>query len=145
LKKKIFFGMIFFLLITGFIGCIEQKVNGNNDNIELVNYNVITKWKDNENPNYVEKNGFYHNIPENGYSKKYIISGVIKNIAGVFIDRVKIIAEFYDNNDIYLDQNSTVIRNLVDAKSEPFSITYNGEYFENIKSVKFEIITIKHD
>lgn len=126
-------------------GCTQNgDVSGDTSKVELVSYDVKTTWRTGTYSSDIqnhEQDGFYHDIPSDAYSMKYIITGTVKNIAGKMLNSVKITAKFYDSNDNYLDSESTTKSNLANSYTWDFTITYyssSGSYFENIDKVKFE-------
>ena len=138
-KHLIASGIVLLLLLVGFNGCTELNDNvessGESDKLELVSYNVETqKWDDGYK---AIGDGFIHS----GDAELYLITGIVKNIAGETLISVNITAKFYDNTNNLLKEKTTYLGGIPNTYTEDFGIYYfvNEEYFENVCSVKFEL------
>ena len=126
-KQIIMLGIVVMLICVGLSGCEELTTNLNSESkdlVEFTNYKVTTEWYQGNYMarEYVIKEGFYHDFP-GGETVYYYISGNVKNIADKPIDRVTIVANFFDSEDNFLDSSETKVLNLYLNESKNFKIT----------------------
>mgnify|MGYP006288368325 CR=1 FL=1 len=165
-KKLLAIGIILVFLIVGLSGCFDNnggQISGDTDKVEIVSYEVITTWKEiefgdtwkDQYPEWVEKSGFYHDIPEKktitvgGYEDgryggaQYKVKVEVRNIAGEIID-VEVKAKFYDENDNHLKTKTKEIKNIANSYTGKTTFSYGESetYFDNVDSVKFNFKVI---
>ena len=143
--KKITILLIALMVIcVGFLsGCDEKTsnggINGDSDEVELVNYKIETFGADlGKKPEKIG-DGFIHTEKaKNGY---YKITGTIKNIAGRMLNNITVKVNFYDINHTYLTSKSDYILNLTNTNTDDFKVIYLGfsSYFENVDQIEFDI------
>lgn len=120
------------LLAIALSGCNERKPvlssNGNNsdDEVELVDYNVLTR-----------------NEPNNGIEYKKI-RFTIKNAAEKMLDIVFIKVRFYDSNNILLKTEIAQISNFASRDTSDFSVIYSSSesYYGDVDwdNIQFEFL-----
>lgn len=141
----IIIGISILLLDVGLSGCFEETVDvtGDADKIEIIDYSVITKWHI---PGYgtyqtYSKPGFYKDYPANAYEPRYIVSGIAKNIAGEYLDQIKIVVFFCDSNEHQLASENITIHELGNNYIKNFTayLYSSNKYFKNIDYVKFHV------
>ena len=120
----IIFGIAVLLLAVGLSGCSEtQNENTISDKVS-VDYSFIKGSTED-------------------YVSSHYVRGTVKNIAGYKLSKIKITANFYDENDIYLKSYSDYVYNLPDTYTEDFEIGFPvyGSYHENVDhaTVKVEV------
>lgn len=133
-KHLILSGILFILLIVGFIGCLEQEKLKISDKIEIVSYNISTKKFDNETSFIGE--GFLHTDE----ADLYYISGIVKNISDEILINVNVTAKFYNNTNNFLTEKTTHVGGIPPKSTKDFGIYYfsNEDFFEEICGLKFE-------
>lgn len=143
MKKTILLLIVIMVISVGFLsGCDETTsnggINGDSDEVELVNYKIETFGADKGSKPEKIGDGFIHTEKaKNGY---YKITGTIKNIAGRMLNNITVKVDFYDINHTYLASKSDYILNLPDT-TDDFKIIYLcfSSYFENIDQIEFDI------
>lgn len=165
-KKLIAIGLTLGFLMVGFSGCNELIDTDENNEVEILEYNVKTHWRIRVKENIVyrdklyNKSGFYHEYPQDieyNLGREYLyyeISGEIKNVAGRKLDSIKIGIICYDavGNILYDSSESytgcfdlPMISNLPNGYEKAFSIKIYKqfittlEYFEEIDDFDFVI------
>jgi len=115
-KQLVILGIITLLVAVGFSGCTENVTNGGSK-VQLVD-----QWVD---------------VSDSGFESLY--KGKIKNVAEEQID-VKVIAKFYDKNNIYLFSATDTINNIPSTYTEEFSIRLIewDTYYKDIDHVEYE-------
>jgi hypothetical protein len=142
-KYTIIFVISVLLLLFGLCGCIKEEIVDDNGKVELVSYDIKTRWSidfGNKTEDY-ESAGFNHSIPENSINVKYEINGTVRNIAGEGLEKIKIIVKFYDENGSLLYDKYNYILYLPDTYTEDFIINstqIDSKAFKNVDSIKFE-------
>lgn len=135
IKKYIMLsGILFFLLIVGFIGCLEQEELRISDMIEILNYNISTK-KFNNGTSVIGE-GFLHTDE----ADLYYVSGIVKNISDETLINVNVTAKFYNNANNFLTEKTTHVGGIPPKSTKDFGIYYfsNEDFFEDICGLKFE-------
>ena len=130
-KNLFVIGIICILIILVLNGCIEQEKSEYKDKVELVSYNIETQMWDNGYKTI--GNGFIHSED----AELYLITGIVKNVAGEMLNSIKITANFYDNTHNFLKKKTIDLSGIANASSEDFIISYydTEEYFENVCDV----------
>ena len=127
-KHLIVYGMVFILLVVGFIGCTEQE---NSLKIKLIDYDVQSVGFS----VYDIKEGFQ-------YFKqlyKYDVTGIIKNTGNQIINKVQISALFIDENESVLGTVITYVEDIEIGETKSFNVEFKDkELLEYIKDVEFE-------
>ena len=158
-KKTIGVSLVFFLLIISLEGCIENYQNANEDTIiideklitgdtnkvGIINYTVTTVFLNLNDLNFFNKSGFSNLSSDNTSLERYVIKGIAKNIAGEFLDTVKIYAHFYDKNSVFLNFTAgSWAWDIENNEKWNFNIVYdkNDYNFYYADNVKFEISVI---
>ena len=144
MKKTILLLIAIMVISIGFLsGCNETTsnggINGDSDEVELVNYKIETFGADLGSKPEKIGDGFIHTeIANNGY---YKITGTIKNIAGKMLNNITVKVDFYDNNHTYLASKSDYILNLTNTNTDDFKVIYlcYSNYFENVDQIEFDI------
>lgn len=134
MKKQFVIGLIFLIIVSGFIGCFEEN---NNDNsfyaIKLLKYNVET-WESNKKIG----DGFI-NSPN---ISRYYIDGRIQNNLGYEAKYIVIKANFIDKDCNFLDSYSITLHDVPNEYDKDFTMTvfYNSlDNYENISGVEFDL------
>ena len=144
MKKTILLLIVIMVISVGFLsGCDETTsnggINGDSDEVELVNYKIETFGADlGKKPEKIG-DGFIHTEKaKNGY---YKITGTIKNIAGRMLNNITVKVNFYDINHTYLTSKSDYILNLTNTNTDDFKVIYlcYPSYFEYIDQIEFDI------
>ena len=147
------------LLVVVLSGCNENTDNSqdnvNNDdnqkvntgNLEITTYTVSTIIKTDELDPASMVSGVYIYLKEEGFvhhenASYYSITGEIKNSANQPYVNVKIIASFYDEDNVYLRNLTDDIWLIAVGEDKDFSLKYENsfDYFDQVESVKLEII-----
>ena len=92
-RHLIVYGIVIILLTFGLCGCTEQEISGDTDEIELLEYSIVTQKYDEEYKTI--GNGFIHSDE----AEFYLINGILKNIANEILINVSITAKFYNNTN----------------------------------------------
>jgi hypothetical protein len=154
-KKIAIIGIIALLICVGLSGCTDSSnindSSSDTNKVEIVNYEVFTKWKvfvsinktGIKKYNLIETAGIQQNEPNNTEEiDSYIVRGTIKNNAGYLLDEIEIIANYYDNNNVFLNNKSITVYNLQDTSTQGFAIKVDKndiEYLDSVASVKLEV------
>ena len=125
--RSIMIGVILVIFSMGLCGCI----NNSKEVAKILDYTIETQgfWQQKIGE------GFYHH--KGAY--RYEICGTVKNTAGYELDAILINASFYNENDVYLGCDKTVVGDILDTGVKEFEIFYyyNDPYFEDVEKVKF--------
>ncbi|HEC93465.1 MAG TPA: hypothetical protein ENI51_10850, partial [Candidatus Atribacteria bacterium] len=159
MKKQIFAVFLLLILTLALCGCNEntnnpQENNNQNKNsdtneadLAIVSYEVYTHIRTTETkPStgvpvgegyYYREEGFIHHENDSFYS----VEGSIKNNGDQPYVNVKIIANFYDKDDIFLRNVTDDIWLIAVGEEKDFSLNYENsfDYFDQVESVELEV------
>ena len=161
MNKQIFAIFLIIFLTIGLCGCNENKNNSQNNvdnqnddtsqndlkiiSSEITTFIILdeTNFTDSvvSSVDYKEEDGFFHH--EN--SSYYDISGKIINSDTEPYVEVEIVANFYDSDNVFLINLTDDIHLIAVGEEKDFSIKYldSYDYFNEVESVKFELIKTK--
>ena len=156
-KNLLVIGIMLVFLMLGLSGCFENNdTTSGDDRFELVTYSVesweideqistpnMTKNSTNYPENFVDMptliwpkfnkigDGF---IGTNENVDYYKINATVKNKAGYKAD-IKVILRFYDENDVFLDTDSTIVQDIPDTTEKSFTKYYLRPFINNWSKV----------
>lgn len=139
LSKISLISMIILSLV--FIGCFEKIQNQNISNIEIIEYTITAQKR-------IKEGCCYENITiNNGFNYSYdvqfyVVNGTLISKNTNCIEKLKIIGNFNDANNIELITRTDYILNLSYLTEKKFKIIVENHYsfkeFNKINNVKFE-------
>jgi hypothetical protein len=139
-KQLVIIGIVTILVSVGLSGCNESQTSGDSSKVQLVDYTVETYGWDYGYQYKKIGDGFVHNVYDQG---RYVIKGSIKNIAVEMLNTIKITANFYDKNNIFLVSATDTIGNLPESYTGDFEVIYDNSdsYYYDIDHVEFKLQT----
>ena len=122
--KKLFVILnIAVLLSLCFCGCQESSDNQNDNQVELIHYNIKTEISQLD-------------------DEYKIISGIVKNIAGKTLNSIEVIINFYDSNNSFLRSKSDILINIPDTNTREFNISYysSNKFYKEVdwNNIRFD-------
>ena len=136
----------FDILIGGYETTDNSDLNGETDEIELINYTIETFGGEYGYKPEKIGDGFIHTEQaKNGY---YQIKGKIKNVAGITLKNITIKVDLYDINHTYLGSEYSKPGKIFDLplhdnKTADFKINiiylYIPSYFLEVEEIEFDI------
>jgi len=159
MNKQIFAVFLLLILTLVLCGCNENKNDpqeNNNQNrnsdtneadLEIVSYEVYTYiWTTEEEPGVglMVGDGYYYS--EEGFIDQendsyYEVAGIVKNNDNQAYVNVKVIASFYDLDNVFLRNVTDDIWLIAVGEEKDFSLNYENsyDYFDQVESVKLEV------
>ena len=145
--KKFVIVLVFVLLMVGLSGCNELDNFITTNNVEVLDYSVIS-YKFGKNivsSNIKLGDGFHYKEDMVGFK----VSGTIKNNEGEPLKKIKVIGKFYDGNK-FLGSDETIIENVPVGETRDFNVFFHNGDFPNdyllfVDNVKFDIMIEKFD
>ena len=146
-KQLVIVGTVVLLLAVGLSGCMESDNFITTNNVEVLDYSVIS-YKFGKNvysPNIKLGDGFHYKEDMIGFK----VTGTIKNNEGEPLKKIKVIGNFYDGNK-FLGNDDTIIENVPDGETRGFNVFFHNGDFPNdyllfVDNVKFDIMIEKFD
>ena len=146
-KKLIAIVITIVFLVVGLSGCNELDNFITTNNVEVLDYSVIS-YKFGKNivsSNIKLGDGFHYKEDMVGFK----VSGTIKNNEGEPLKKIKVIGKFYDGNK-FLGSDETIIENVPVGETRDFNVFFHNGDFPNdyllfVDNVKFDIMIEKFD
>ena len=136
----------FYILIGGYETTDNSDLDGETDEIELINYTIETFGGEYGYKPEKIGDGFIHTEQaKNGY---YQIKGIIKNIAGITLKNITIKVDLFDKNHTYLGSEYSKPEKIFDLplqdnETADFKINiiylYIPGYFLEVEEIEFDI------
>lgn len=151
MKKQITILSILIILILTLSGCTDNNTNNKKNELEIINYNIITEAYS-YNTSWTSYGGGFNpnSLPEIAFNEagiyladefskaRYRINGTVKNIANYALNSIIVNLNFYDDNNTFLIMEQ--INNF--SKLQPgetwyfeYSYNHNYDYFMNISKL----------